>query len=123
MPGHPVSTAIFIIIAAFIVLNTFWTNTNEAMIGLGITLELFIPEGAELFKRLVAVSDVVVESHASPVMRRLGLDYEVLRAVRPDLVMLSSTGYGHAGPQGPAPAPGGNPGHCFVARGEKTANP
>lgn len=64
----------------------------------GITLELFIPEGAELFKRLVRVSDVVVESHAAPVMGRFGLDYPALRAERPDLVMISSNGYGHTGP-------------------------
>jgi benzylsuccinate CoA-transferase BbsF subunit len=67
---------------------------------LGLTLELFVPEAAELFKRLVAVSDVVVESHAASVMRKFGLDYPALRAVRPDLVMVSSTGYGHSGPYG-----------------------
>jgi APA family basic amino acid/polyamine antiporter len=38
VPGHPVSTAIFILFAAFIVINTFSTGTKQALIGLGITL-------------------------------------------------------------------------------------
>ncbi|MFN8557547.1 MAG: CoA transferase [Dehalococcoidia bacterium] len=51
-----------------------------------------------VFRDLVRASDVVMENFTPRVMRGFGLDYESLREVRPDLVMLSSTGYGHTGP-------------------------
>jgi len=38
MPGHPFTTVLFIIVAIFIIVNTFWTSTTQASIGLGITL-------------------------------------------------------------------------------------
>ncbi|HVC99541.1 MAG TPA: CaiB/BaiF CoA-transferase family protein [Candidatus Dormibacteraeota bacterium] len=64
----------------------------------GITLNLKSPEGKELFKRLVAGADVVVEGNRPGVMDRLGLGWEVLRANRPGLVLCSITGYGQDGP-------------------------
>ena len=63
-----------------------------------ITLNLKAEEGRELFKRLVATADVVVEGNRPGVMDRLGLGWEVLRAVRPGLVLCSITGYGQDGP-------------------------
>jgi crotonobetainyl-CoA:carnitine CoA-transferase CaiB-like acyl-CoA transferase len=47
---------------------------------------------------LVAISDVVLENFTPRVSRRFGLDYANLKAVRPDLVLVSNTGYGHSGP-------------------------
>ncbi len=63
-----------------------------------ITLNLRNPSAIELAKRLVAVSDVVAESFRPGVMGRLGLGYEDLSAIRPDLVMLSSSMGGQTGP-------------------------
>lgn len=63
-----------------------------------ITLNFQIPAGRELLKRLVAISDVVVENFTPRVMTQYGLDYETLRAVRPDLIMVSMPGYGSSGP-------------------------
>ena len=63
-----------------------------------ITLNFQFPEGQELLKRLVAVSDVVVENFSPRVMAQYQLDYDHLRKVRPDLIMLSLPGYGHSGP-------------------------
>ena len=64
----------------------------------GITLDLTKPEGCALFRQLAAVSDVVAENFTPRVMANFGLDYEALRKVRGDLIMLSVTGFGHSGP-------------------------
>jgi len=63
-----------------------------------ITLNLKSEEGRELFKRLAATADVVVEGNRPGVMDRLGLGWETLRAIRPGLVLCSITGYGQDGP-------------------------
>jgi benzylsuccinate CoA-transferase BbsF subunit len=65
---------------------------------LGVTLNLKTPEGVDLAKRLVARADVVVENFTPGTVDRLGLGYEALRAVKPDLVMLSSCNMGSTGP-------------------------
>jgi crotonobetainyl-CoA:carnitine CoA-transferase CaiB-like acyl-CoA transferase len=63
-----------------------------------ITLNFQLPEGQELLKRLVAVSDVVVENFSPRVMAQYELDYQHLLTVRPDLIMVSMPGYGQSGP-------------------------
>lgn len=62
------------------------------------TLNLSSPEGLALAKRLLAMSDVVVENFAAGVIERLGLGYEVVAATKPDIIMISSAGTGHSGP-------------------------
>jgi crotonobetainyl-CoA:carnitine CoA-transferase CaiB-like acyl-CoA transferase len=64
----------------------------------GVTLDLTTERGRELFLRLVAVSDVVAENFTPRVLKNLGLDYERLREVNPDIILLSSTGFGQTGP-------------------------
>ena len=64
----------------------------------GITLDLRQPRGAELFKQLVAISDVVLENYSAGVMSKLGIDWETLRAINPGLVMLSMPPFGGGGP-------------------------
>ena len=64
----------------------------------GITINLKHPEGANLAKKLVAVSDVAVENMRPGVMDRLGLGYKDLVKVKPDIIMLSSSGFGSSGP-------------------------
>ena len=61
-------------------------------------LNLSQQRGKELALDLVAQCDVVVENYAAGVFERLGLGYEVLSKVRPDLVMIASSGTGHTGP-------------------------
>ena len=63
-----------------------------------ITLDLSKPRGVELFKRLVAISDVVVENFSPRVMRNFGLDYDALRDINPQIIMISISGYGQNGP-------------------------
>jgi crotonobetainyl-CoA:carnitine CoA-transferase CaiB-like acyl-CoA transferase len=65
---------------------------------LSLTLDLKQSHGQDLFKRLVVQSDVVIENFSARVMRRLGLDYAVLQAVNPRLIMISMPGYGTVGP-------------------------
>ena len=63
-----------------------------------ITLNLREPEAVAILKRLVQDADVVVENYRPDVKRRLGIDYESLRAVNPRLVYGSISGFGQSGP-------------------------
>ena len=63
-----------------------------------LALDLAKPRAVEIVKQLVASCDVVVANYAAGVLGKLGLDYATLTSVKPDLVMLSSTGYGGTGP-------------------------
>ena len=65
---------------------------------LGITLNLNKPKGVEIAKRLIGISDVVVENFSPRVMANWGLDYEVLKEIKPDLIMVSLSGIGQTGP-------------------------
>jgi len=64
----------------------------------GITLDLTNPKGVEVFKRLVKVSDVVAENYSPRTMKNFDLDYEVLKTIKPDIIMVSMSGFGHTGP-------------------------
>ena len=84
-----------------------------------LTLDLTTDRGKDLFRELVAVSDVVLENYTPRVMRGFGLDYPELRKVRPDIIMASNTGYGHGdGPYSGYPAQAttqeGTHGLCWV---------
>ena len=63
-----------------------------------LTLDLSMPLGSDLLKRLVAISDIVVENYSAGVLPKLGLDYPVLSAINPALVMISMPAFGTSGP-------------------------
>ncbi len=63
-----------------------------------ITLELDTSEGLSLLKRLIAISDVVIENYSPRVMPKFGLDYPHLRALNPKIILCSMPGYGSQGP-------------------------
>jgi crotonobetainyl-CoA:carnitine CoA-transferase CaiB-like acyl-CoA transferase len=63
-----------------------------------VTLDLSKPEGAELFKELVATADVVVENYRPGTFERWGLGYEELKKVNPRLILLRISGFGQTGP-------------------------
>jgi benzylsuccinate CoA-transferase BbsF subunit len=103
-----------------------------------ITLNLKDPRGVEVARRLIAKSDIVVENFAADVMERRGLGYEAIRQLRPDIVMVSISGYGRTGPErgfvsyGPATVPlagfsavtgyaGFPPMHVGISYGDPTA--
>ncbi|PND56465.1 formyl-CoA transferase [Mycobacterium sp. ENV421] len=63
-----------------------------------LTLDSTTPEGADITRRLVARSDIVIANMPAAGMRASGLDYESLRAVKPDIILASATAYGEGGP-------------------------
>ncbi|NKC14846.1 MAG: CoA transferase [Gammaproteobacteria bacterium] len=69
-----------------------------------VALDLKSEAGLDAAKRLMAGTDVVVENYRPGVLRRFGLDYEALKTVNPDVVYVSVTGFGQAGPKSKLPA-------------------
>jgi crotonobetainyl-CoA:carnitine CoA-transferase CaiB-like acyl-CoA transferase len=69
-----------------------------------MTLNLKAPEGQAVFKRLAAGADVIVEGFRPGVMKRLGADYETIRALNPRIVYCSLSGFGQDGPYKSYPA-------------------
>ena len=69
------------------------TNANK----LSVTLNTRTPRGIDLVKRLVAISDIVIENFAYGVLDRWGIGYEDMKKLRPDIVYLSMSGFGHTG--------------------------
>jgi len=65
---------------------------------LGITLELNRREGIEVYLKLVRRGDVIIENFSQGTMERLGLGYEVLSKVNPEIIMISASGLGTEGP-------------------------
>ena len=103
-----------------------------------VCINLSTSQGRKLARRLVEKCDVVIDNFATGVMQRLGLDYESLRAIRPDIIAASISGYGHTGPlkdyvgYGPAIGPlagltaatgfpGGPPQELGISYGDPTA--
>jgi benzylsuccinate CoA-transferase BbsF subunit len=70
-------------------------NVNK----LSLTLNLTHAAAVEIVKSLVKISDVVAENMRPGVLERLGLGYDSLRAVKPDIIMLSSSAVGSTGPE------------------------
>ena len=68
-----------------------------------ITLNLKLPEGISILKRLIANADVVVENFRPDVKFRLGIDYETLSKEYPKLVYASISGFGQTGPMAQRP--------------------
>lgn len=74
---------------------------NERHLGnIGITLDLASAEGKSHFRELVRQSDILIENFSPRVMASLGVPYEQLCEVRPDLIMLSMPGFGCGGEWG-----------------------
>ena len=68
-----------------------------------ITLDLKKPQAKSIIFKLVATSDAVVENFKPGTMARLGLDYQALRDIKPDIVYASISGYGQQGPKAELP--------------------
>ena len=75
------------------------SQTNDLMRNkYDITLELDTPEGLALLRRLIAISDAVIENYSPRVMPKFGLDYPRLQALNPRIILCSMPGYGSQGP-------------------------
>jgi crotonobetainyl-CoA:carnitine CoA-transferase CaiB-like acyl-CoA transferase len=82
--------------------SAFFTITHTAP-ELDIALNFKHPEAIEIFKKLVAWADVVMEGFPAGVMDKLGLDYEGLKKINPQMIMFRTCGYGHTGPMADQP--------------------
>ena len=74
--------------------NFYEQNRNK----LGVTLDLSKPEGLQILRNLVSIADVFSENFTPRVIKNFGLEYGDLRKIKPDIIMVSSTGYGFYGP-------------------------
>ena len=68
-----------------------------------LTLNLKEPEAREIFLRLAETADVIVENYRPDVKRRLGIDYEDVRALNPRIIYGSISGFGQSGPYADRP--------------------
>lgn len=73
----------------------FFNNLNRNK--RSITLNLNDPRGQEAIKRLLQVSDIVIENYSAGVMEAKGLSYDEMAAVNPAIIYLSLSGFGHLG--------------------------
>ena len=69
------------------------TNANKR----SITVNTKTERGIDIIRRLVAISDIVIENFAYGVLDRWGLSYENMKKLRPDIIYLSMSGFGHTG--------------------------
>jgi len=76
-----------------------------------LAIDLGKPEAREVIHRIVKDMDVVVSNYRPDVPARLGIDYETLRAIKPDLIYVDSTAFGRRGPWAM------KPGYDIVAQG------
>jgi crotonobetainyl-CoA:carnitine CoA-transferase CaiB-like acyl-CoA transferase len=63
-----------------------------------ITLDPMKAEGQEVLRRLVAASDVVIANLPPQTLRAMKLDYESLKAIKPDIILTTATAFGNPGP-------------------------
>ena len=116
--------------------SSYFMSVNRGK--LGFSVDLSKARGKEIFLQLVDNSDVVLENFAPGTMRRLGLDYPVLRDRNPSIIYAAISGFGQDGPYSSKPAldvvvqgmggilsvtgePGGPPIRPGVSQGDITA--
>lgn len=112
-------------------------KTNDSAFFMGsnrgkrsVTVDIAQPEGAQLIRDLAAQCDVFIENYKVGALKRYGLDYDSIKAVRPDVVYCSVTGFGQEGPYAARPAydsvlqaMGGLMSTCGLPDGELGAGP
>jgi len=76
--------------------NGYFNNHNRSK--RSVALNLNVPAGRDILARMVAHADVVIENFSPRVMAGWGLDYAGLRAIKPDVILVSMSGLGHTGP-------------------------
>lgn len=70
----------------------------------GMTLNLKKEKAIKIFKELVKHSDVVLENYSTGTMDRLGIGYETLKEINPQIIFASITGFGQYGPRAERPS-------------------
>lgn len=79
--------------------NRAYSHPRNNQNKLGMTLDLTNPKGKEIARRLVAWADIVSESYAAGVFDRLGLGYDDLRKIKPDIIVYNTSNLGRTGPE------------------------
>ncbi len=69
----------------------------------GLAFDLNKPEGQEIFRKLAAQVDVILENYTPGTMKRWNVDYETIKAINPKIVYCSLSGFGQFGPMSPLP--------------------
>jgi benzylsuccinate CoA-transferase BbsF subunit len=77
--------------------SAFFLHSNTSK--LSITLNIRHPKGLEIAKKIVKISDIVMENFTPGVLDKLGLGYNELKKIKPDIIMASSSIYGQTGPK------------------------
>lgn len=77
-----------------------------------LTLDIKKPEGLEILRDLIRHSDVLVENFKVGTLEKLGLDYQELRRLKPNLIYCTITGYGYSGPAKD------KPGYDFISQAQ-----
>ena len=90
-------------------ISAYFLSSNRNK--LSLTLDIAQPEGRELALKLIAECDILVENFKVGGLKKYGLDYEAVTAVRPDILYCSITGFGQTGPYAP------RAGYDYLAQG------
>ena len=108
--------------------SAFFMGSNRGK--RSVTVDIAKPEGAQLIRDLAAQCDVFIENYKVGALKRYGLDHDSIKAVRPDIVYCSVTGFGQEGPYAARPAydsvlqaMGGLMSTCGLPDGEPGAGP
>ncbi len=80
-------------------LNRSALFNNINMDKMSFTLNMKHPKALDLARRLMAISDIFIENMTPGVIQRMGLDYEAMKAIKPDVIYLSVSGWGQTGPR------------------------
>ena len=107
-PGSPTDSYEFMMV-----------NTNKKSVAVDLKTE----GGREIVRKLIAVSDVLVENYQKGTVEKFGLDYESVRQINPRLIYACSRGYGETGASDPADPRGPCASHRGRARSAASAPP
>lgn len=81
--------------------SCYYMNLNRNKYG--VTLNLKDPEGKKIFKDLVRKADIVIENYRPGTMKKLGLDYDILKEINPAIIYGACSGFGQYGPYSQRP--------------------
>ena len=90
--------------------TTYYNSMNRNK--RSVTLDLQSPEGVRIVREMLLQSDVVIHNFKSGGAEKLGLGYEQLKAIKPDIVYVAIAGYDSSGPEAK------RPGYDLVIQGE-----
>ena len=79
-------------------INLGGTFNNHNVEKMGVTLDMRKPEAKDILAELISVSDAVTENFSKGVLDRWGFSYKEMARIKPDIIYVSNSGFGHTGP-------------------------